>query len=129
MKFFILLSFLLSSTIVSAKTLSCQSLKKVEGWDGSNTNENVLLSSTIKGKDLVNPILDGAYKADYVGDLIGKTSTNGKWVKYKYLEDAWCWFSVSLPVNFTTSKKFPGFVDVHCEGYSRDSFEVLCQSK
>lgn len=121
------------SSYAPAKTLSCESLKKVEGWDGGNTNEKVQFLSKVNGKTLVGPELNGAYKASLNGDLFGTKSTNGKWVKYKYLEDAWCWFSVSLPLEFDKTSKFTGFVDVQCEGYSiasvRNSVQMICQLK
>lgn len=129
MKILILLFVLISSSIVSAKSLKCESRTNVEGWDGGNTNEKVQVSAEVKEKKLVHATLDGAYKTDYVDELLGKVSTNGKWLKFKYFEDAWCWFSLTLPENFAERSKFPGFIDVKCEGYSRESFEVTCNLK
>ncbi len=131
MKFIILAGIMLCSVAVSAQTLTCESLKKIEGWDGGNTYEKVKLSAHLSDKKIVDPVLNGAYKASYEGALSGKVSTNSKWIKYKYLQDAWCWYSVSVPADFNNQKRFAGFIDMRCEGYSFatviNSIQVNCQ--
>lgn len=127
--------FLLSISISSAyaSELVCQSSNVIDGWDGASTSDKLYLSAQIENENLQNPTIKGAFHASYDGTLKGIPSQNGKWLRFRTLEDAWCWFSVILPADFYTYssiRSFNGFVDKICEeGLGKDSFRVRCSIK
>jgi hypothetical protein len=113
-----------------AKELQCKSSAKFEGWDSGNTHDFVYLTASVSGSALVDPVATGAYQADFRGELGWLLSPNRSWLRYKTLEDAWCWYTVTLPLGFQAKSKgerFIGFIDRLCEDQSgQESIRLSC---
>jgi hypothetical protein len=130
MKTIILLLALLSLLPdAQARQLQCQSEDKIDGWNAGSTYELLFLSAGIKGSNLVDPETTGAFMADYSGEMTGKDARSSRWLRFKFLEDAWCWYTLVLPQGFEQQRGgFLGFVDRICEeGHGQMSIRMSCQ--
>lgn len=127
----VLLSLVVYANISFAQNelpvLICNSLEKVNGWDGSQTNTKLKYTAYIKSStELLDAEVTGAYYSDKRDISIRKETKS--FVKFQTLEDAWNWFVLSIPKNFNQiDRSFTAYVNVHAEDrYGWQDVEMKC---
>lgn len=133
------LMFILSfAALASAKSVSCQSFEKVEGWNAGRTFDYVNFSAEVKANDeLTNVLITGAFIAhtdSSVADIkkTPKSPYYSAYANFSALEDAWCWYSPFLPkfmADLDAGKEFKGFINRVCEAGNRENIAVQCVIK
>ena len=102
----------------------------VEGWNGGRTTSKIFFQGIIKQEVLINPKISGAYFAFEIDTLESKPSRNGKWLNFGLLEDAWHFFTLSLPNNFLKRSSFVGYLNVIGEDYwKKENHKLNCTLK
>jgi hypothetical protein len=102
----------------------------------SGSNENVYFSSgqiliTAKFADessLESLRMDGPGSMGFLNEDAepGVKSRNGKYARFKGA-DAWCNYTVTLPVGFSARKTTPMFLDAKCEGGIVSDHRLHCR--
>jgi hypothetical protein len=120
---------ILPEAFARGQKLECRSETKIDGWDGGLLHDYLYLHAGVVGSNLLEPQTSGAFIADHPGEMTGKVVGSPKWLRFKFLEDAWCWYTVVLPDGFETKRgRFQGFVDRICEdGFGRMSVRMSCE--
>jgi hypothetical protein len=120
------------SSFASEKTVFCKTAEKVNGWNGSDTIDYIYLKATVKEDLLMSPEVSGAYSIFNEGlNFDANISSNGNWVKFRYLEDAWHFVTVTFPINYFSKKKFAGFISIVHEdpNWRNQNLKLHCTMK
>ncbi|WP_413561210.1 hypothetical protein [Bdellovibrio sp. HCB209] len=126
------------ASLASAKTVSCQSLEIVEGWNAGTTRDYVYFTADIKSNaELSNAVITGAFVAhtdSSVADITKapKSPYYAAYSNFSSLEDAWCWYNPFLPkfmADLDAGKEFKGFIGRVCESGNRENIAVQCVIK
>ncbi|WP_413587354.1 hypothetical protein [Bdellovibrio sp. HCB274] len=131
--FAVALSFSLSA---QAKSVSCQSLEKVEGWKGFRTFDFANFSAEIiSNQELQQAEINGAFAATVekstviVKEDAAKSPYYTAYANFTSLEDAWCWYSPFLPKfmnDLESGREFKGYINRVCEGGNRQNIALKC---